>query len=337
MTSSIASSSTDAHTSVRAPTSRALLKIALGLCIVATNAHSAIPANVQPASTSTTTSTSTSTTTNVINNVKSKTLAAPSSPRLILTTKGLVTDELRTQFRTMVAAARDCSDEKAPLTIAVVTTAMLAAKAQKELHADMQLRREAAAAHSRRLIADVTADQDVAASVLVVDPSHDTPEAMESALAASAAIFVLGGNTFYLWHHMRRTGLNELVRRRVDEGAVYVGLSAGSIVAGRTIATAFWKGWDDPEACVPHCDWSQPSAVAAMNLVGDRSFFPHFTQEWEALVQRRGDELGHDLVTLREEGAYVSGGETCAARTVEGREEAESEESEITMVSSLPL
>ena len=233
--------------------------------------------------------------------------------------------------------ARDCSDEKAPLTIAVVTTAMLAAKAQKELHADMQLRREAAAAHSRRLIADVTADQDVAASVLVVDPSHDTPEAMESALAASAAIFVLGGNTFYLWHHMRRTGLNELVRRRVDEGAVYVGLSAGSIVAGRTIATAFWKGWDDPEACVPHCDWSQPSAVAAMNLVGDRSFFPHFTQEWEALVQRRGDELGHDLVTLREEGAYVSGGETCAARTVEGREEAESEESEITMVSSLPL
>ena len=31
-----------------------------------------------------------------------------------------------------------------------------------------------------------------------------------------------------------------LMRRRVREGAVYVGLSAGSIVAGRTIATAFW-------------------------------------------------------------------------------------------------
>ena len=40
----------------------------------------------------------------------------------------------------------------------------------------------------------------------------------------------------------------------VHEGAVYVGQSAGAVVAGATIRTAFWKGWDDPNAAPQDAD-----------------------------------------------------------------------------------
>merc|ERR1719198_586582 len=129
---------------------------------------------------------------------------------------------------------------------------------------------------------------------------------MEAALAQAACIVVLGGNTFYLWHHMRQSGLDAIVRRCVDDGALYLGISAGSIVAGRSISTAFWKGWDDPTV-VPDCDWSN-DRLAALGLVPDRSFFPHHDESWETTVRSRSPSLGHPVVTLREEGgAYVSG------------------------------
>ena len=31
-----------------------------------------------------------------------------------------------------------------------------------------------------------------------------------------------------------------------SSGCLYVGASAGAIVAGKSIETALWKGWDDP-------------------------------------------------------------------------------------------
>merc|ERR1719198_1150512 len=134
---------------------------------------------------------------------------------------------------------------------------------------------------------------------------------MEAALAQAACIVVLGGNTFYLWHHMRQSGLDAIVRRCVDDGALYLGISAGSIVAGRSISTAFWKGWDDPTV-VPDCDWSN-DRLAALGLVPDRSFFPHHDESWETTVRSRSPSLGHPVVTLREEGgAYVSGMRTPA-------------------------
>ena len=60
--------------------------------------------------------------------------------------------------------------------------------------------------------------------LLLVDAARDTPDEMAAALQQAACIFVLGGNTFYLWHHMRTSGLSELIRRRVvDDGAADCG------------------------------------------------------------------------------------------------------------------
>ena len=51
------------------------------------------------------------------------------------------------------------------------------------------------------------------------------------------AVFVGGGNTFRLLKTLQESDLLAAIRRRVDEGMVYMGASAGSNVAGPTIRT----------------------------------------------------------------------------------------------------
>jgi len=145
------------------------------------------------------------------------------------------------------------------------------------------------------------------------------PTAGADALGAwdPTVVFVDGGNTFYLRHCMDAW----LDAFRASE-AVYVGVSAGAIVAGRRCDTALWKGWDDPGVVAPR-DWAR---VAGLDLAGGAdlpvlrrrpraaprrraatrpraSRFPHSSPDWDARVAaRRG---GRDLVRLGEAGACV--------------------------------
>jgi len=58
-------------------------------------------------------------------------------------------------------------------------------------------------------------------------------------------IFVEGGNTFYLLKAMRACNFEKIIRKLLNEGKVYIGASAGSIVAGKTIKTAGWENGDE--------------------------------------------------------------------------------------------
>ena len=114
-------------------------------------------------------------------------------------------------------------------------------------------------------------------------------------------VVVDGGNTFWLRHCM--DAWMDILR---DSTAVYVGVSAGSICAGRYVDTALWKGWDDPGAA-PERDWE---ATEGLGLAGEANFFPHYSDEYEALVAERTEERHRPLVTLDEGGCYlVSGAE----------------------------
>lgn len=66
-----------------------------------------------------------------------------------------------------------------------------------------------------------------------IDEAADPVKAIETA----DAVLISGGNTFHLLATMYRNGIVDPLRARVRQGMPYVGWSAGSNVAGRSIRT----------------------------------------------------------------------------------------------------
>lgn len=69
-----------------------------------------------------------------------------------------------------------------------------------------------------------------------LDSIHEVPDS-QSAIEATEAIFIGGGNTFRLLKALYDFGLISALQRRVNAGVAYVGSSAGANVAGPTIKT----------------------------------------------------------------------------------------------------
>ncbi len=59
------------------------------------------------------------------------------------------------------------------------------------------------------------------------------------------AVYVCGGNTFYILDRIRKTGLERAIKKFVGNGGLYVGVSAGSIIAGQDIEIAGWGSEGD--------------------------------------------------------------------------------------------
>ncbi|MCX6719863.1 MAG: Type 1 glutamine amidotransferase-like domain-containing protein [Candidatus Staskawiczbacteria bacterium] len=75
-----------------------------------------------------------------------------------------------------------------------------------------------------------------------VDIDGKTESQVMKLLELKDIIFVEGGNTFYLLKSMRECNFEKIIRKLLKQGKVYIGESAGSIVAGKTIQTAEWYG-----------------------------------------------------------------------------------------------
>ncbi len=127
-------------------------------------------------------------------------------------------------------------------------------------------------------------------------------------------IYVEGGNTFWL-HYCLNKGSEDWSRLICEaccctdsderRPALYVGKSAGAIVAGKYVETATWKGWDDP-SIVPgletYDDWK---GSRGLDLVGGVSVFPHMSEDWVELVNdKKGSLDGDEMITLQEQEAY---------------------------------
>ena len=63
------------------------------------------------------------------------------------------------------------------------------------------------------------------------------PKAAGNKVEKAEAIFIGGGNTFRLLDSLHRFDLLGTIRRRVQEGMLYIGSSAGAVVASPTIKT----------------------------------------------------------------------------------------------------
>jgi hypothetical protein len=135
-----------------------------------------------------------------------------------------------------------------------------------------------------------------------------TSQRLKQHLQNVDVIYVAHGNTFYLRHYMRTSGFDKLVPPLVRDGVIYVGVSSGSISVGRSICTALWKGWDNPGYGE---EWdASRSGYDGLGLIpGGKSLFPHYLAwQHEQLLQQRRPTLGHDLIVLSDDQAYISDG-----------------------------
>lgn len=111
-----------------------------------------------------------------------------------------------------------------------------------------------------------------------VDIEGKTEEQVEKLLELKDIIFVEGGNAFYLLKAMRACNFEKIIRKLLKRGVVYIGVSAGSIVAGRTIKTAGWK--DADRNIVGLKD------LRGLNLV-PFDIFVHYYPEWEEAIKEQ--------------------------------------------------
>ena len=93
--------------------------------------------------------------------------------------------------------------------------------------------------------------------------------------------YVTEGNTFEVLDYMRRKELIEPVMKCMEKGGVFIGSSAGAMIASRSIGLA--KDFDS--------NFVGMSDFSALGLLGDMEVVPHYTYEQ---LQRYISSFGYD-------------------------------------------
>jgi len=123
-----------------------------------------------------------------------------------------------------------------------------------------------------------------------VDLRRQSAEEIYQTLEAKDIIYIGGGNTFYLLNLLRQRKLNEILSDLIGEGKVYLGASAGSIVAGPDITPASWKPFGDKNS-------NKMTELSGLNLV-NFSTLPHYLPEFESLIRGQKQAFSHRVYCL---------------------------------------
>jgi len=108
-------------------------------------------------------------------------------------------------------------------------------------------------------------------------------------------IYLCGGNTFSILNKTRETKLDKFIIDQVKSGSVYVGVSAGSIIAGPSIEIAGWGSEVDKNEV-------GLKEINGFNFV-DFSVFPHFHEELRNEVEDFKKQVNYRVFELTNEQA----------------------------------
>ena len=141
--------------------------------------------------------------------------------------------------------------------------------------------------------------------VEVFDIAASDQETAQAKFFQTKLLYVSGGNSFYLLQEMQKKHLLSLIREQIADGMIYVGESAGAILAAQDID--YSKLMDDPAVAgdlsntaglqevdfylVPHVG-EEPfveSAQATLDTYGDQLQLLPLTNSQAVLVE--GDEV----------------------------------------------
>lgn len=132
-----------------------------------------------------------------------------------------------------------------------------------------------------------------------LEVSEASYEMIVSKLEKNDIIYVTGGNTFYLLQELRRTGADKILIREIEKGKLYIGESAGAIIAAPDIG--YSAKMDRTEKAPDLREYS------GLNLI-DFYVVPHY-KNWE--MGKAAEEIIHtysnslDLKIIRDTQAIL--------------------------------
>jgi peptidase E len=113
-------------------------------------------------------------------------------------------------------------------------------------------------------------------------------------------IYVCGGNTFVYMDRVRKTGLAKFIIDAVKSNrSIYVGVSAGSIIAGPDISIAGWGSEGDSN----DIELKDLAGLGLTNIVVS----PHYREDLRAELDDFKDKYGYQVYELTDDQAlYLS-------------------------------
>ncbi|NIO44736.1 MAG: type 1 glutamine amidotransferase-like domain-containing protein [Candidatus Aenigmarchaeota archaeon] len=106
------------------------------------------------------------------------------------------------------------------------------------------------------------------------------------------AIYFCGGNTFFILHKVRENGFDKVIERFVNEGKLYIGVSAGSIIMSPSIVTS-----------------SDENNIGIKDLTGlklvDVLIVPHYNEDKKSIIEEYRKKLSYEIVSLTDNQALV--------------------------------
>lgn len=111
----------------------------------------------------------------------------------------------------------------------------------------------------------------------ILHADQDNSPAKINSAFTSDAIYIAGGNTFYILHHLKKAGFVKKLKDHVKSGRVLAGLSAGAIIMTPDIDLAGYPEFDKDENEIGL------RSKKSLGIVGFE-FFPHFNPNNKQLI-----------------------------------------------------
>lgn len=127
------------------------------------------------------------------------------------------------------------------------------------------------------------------------DLDGTTEGELRKILEKKEAVYVEGGNTFYLLKSIRESGFEKVLKDLLPKGLIYMSASAGSYVVCPTVETSTWKSKHDRYGVTD---------FTAMNLV-PFLLFMHYNLEYRALLQEKIPDASYPVRILTDEQALL--------------------------------
>lgn len=122
-----------------------------------------------------------------------------------------------------------------------------------------------------------------------IDIEGKNEERLRLLLQDKDIVSVQGGNTFYLLKQVKLSGFDRVINDFINQGKIYIGVSAGSYIACPTIEQSTWKHQDKNHFGLTNLN--------ALNLV-PFLITVHFKEEYRSIVEEGVKKTQYPVVAL---------------------------------------